>query len=123
MAQFIQLDSFEIRMRSDRLGTYLDRFALKNCADSAQYQPDWSSSVRFRTFVSFEDICLYSRVFEADLIKTDIFGQSMLKPAQCASRNENLLENDLRVQFRMKLDWRASRAENPINFDLAPQFV
>ena len=122
MAQFIQLDFFEIRMGSARLGTYLDRFALKNCADSAKYQPDWSSSVRFWNFVLYEDSCRYLRVFEADLIKTDIFGQSMLKPAWRASRAENLLKNDLCVQFRLKLAWRASRAENLVKFDLAPQF-
>ena len=89
MAQLIQLDFFEIRMGSDRLGTYLDRFALKNCADAAEYQPDWSSSVRFGNVVLYEDICRYLRVFEADLIKTDIFGQSSLNPAWRASHAEN----------------------------------
>ena len=86
-------------MRSDRLGTYLDRFALKNCADSAKYQPDWSSSVRFRNFVLYEDICRYLRVFEADLIKTDIFGQSRLKPAWRDSHAENLVKCALSVRL------------------------
>ena len=122
MAQLLQLVLFEIRMGSDRLGTYLDRFALKNCADSAKYQPDWSSSVRFRNFVSYEDICRYLRVFEGDLTKRDLFVQPRLKPAWRASRAENLLKIDLCVQFRLKLAWRASRAENLVKFDLSVQF-
>ena len=92
MAQFIQLDYFEIRMGSARLGTYLDRFALKNCADSTKYQPDWSSSVRFGNFMLYEDICRYLRVFEGDLTKNDIFVQSRLKPAWRASRATNSLK-------------------------------
>ena len=121
MAQFIQLDFFEIRMGSARLGTYLDRFALKNCADSAKYQPDWSSSVRFWNFVSYEDMCRYLRVFEVDLSKSDLFVQSRLKPAWRASRAENLLKSGPCVQSRLKLAWRASRAENSLKFVLFVQ--
>ena len=91
--QLIELDFFEDPMGSDRLGTYLDRFALKRYGDSCKYQPDWSSSVRFRNFVTCGDICLYLRAFEAGLNKLDLVVQSKLKPAWRASRAENLLKN------------------------------
>ena len=61
-------------------------------------------------------------MFEADLIKTDIFGQSRLKPAWRASRAENLLKIDLCVQSRLKLAWRASRVENLVKVDLFVRF-
>ena len=118
----MQLDFFEFRMRSDHFGTHLDRFALKNCADSAEYQPDWSSSVRFCNFDSFEDIRKYLRVFEADSTNTDPFVQSRLKPAWRAPRAENLLQMELSVSSWLKLAWRASRAENLVTITLSVQF-
>ena len=70
---------------------------------------------------SYEDICLYLRVCEADLSKNDLFVQSRLKPAWRASRAEKLVKLGLYVQSRLKLAWRASRAENLLIFDLCLQ--
>ena len=60
-------------------------------------------------------------MFEAGLIKTDIFGQSRLKPAWRASRAETLVKNELCVQSRLKLAWRASRAEKLVKMHLYVQ--
>ena len=105
-----------------RLGTYLDRFALKSSGDSYKYQPDWSSSVRFCDFVAFEHICPYLWVFESGLANIDLFVQSRLKPAWRASRTKNLLKIDLCVQSSFKLAWHASRAENLVKLNLSPLF-
>ena len=110
----IQLVFLENQMRSDRLLTYLDRFAVKNCADSAKYHPDWSSSVGFWFVTPLADIFRYSRVFEAVVTEIDLFVLSMLKLAWRASRAANLLKIDLCAQFRLKLAWRASTKKLPL---------